>query len=931
MTNSFCGAVSSKDNTFDMVRVLCKQRPGLNVCHINAQSLRNKIDEFRLIFENSDVDVICVTETWLNKSISDAFVGLDKYNIFRCDRETLGGGVSIFVKKNICCKIIQKSKPEDKVEHVFVEIQSKGSKLLLGCVYRPNRRINTDNFQSFLDNVTVSYEDVIVCGDFNSNILIESKLLDDMLSIGLYPTNTTIPTHFSRTINSLLDIFFVSDQQKVLLYDQLIASCFSRHDLIFLSYNFKPELKCHTTTYNDFKHMDNDILLYEINAVDWNSIYYMPSVDDQLVFIENNIENIFKKSVPLKTVTGIHVKKKWFNSAIKAAIRERNYIYRRWRHYKTDQLHKEYCFARKNVNKLIKNAKTMYYSRVYSSAVSSKNTWQTIREVGIGRPQLGTEFDVDVDSLNEKFTNIPTVIANDNFYNHLSLPNQNANTFSFMCVDNIDVLSSCFSIKSNAVGLDNIHPKFLKIILPVLITHITFIFNTIITKSTFPISWKNAKVLPIPKSSKEFRPIAILPYLSKVFEKVIYKQILEYLDRKTLITNRQSGFRPKRSCITALIDVSEDIRENVDEGNTSLLVLLDHSKAFDSVNHNIMCMKLRKLFNFSSSSTRLISSYLENRHQSVSANNKLSQQLPVPNGVPQGSILGPLLFTLYINDLADQLLYCDLHLYADDVQIYLNCGLEKFESCVSKFNEDLRRIQNWASANYLSINPTKSKCLVIRPRQSRIIFEPELFINNQRIEMVPTTRNLGIIFNQTLTWSNHILSATGRTYSMLRTLWNSQYFTPMTIRILLAKTYLMPTLLYGCELFANTDSVSLAKLNRAYNAIIRYVYGLKKYDHISSFQKNLYGVTFFNLLKIRTLLLLHKIIFTREPSYLFNRIQFTQSNRSNGLIPNRRKSLISDWQFYINSVCLWNELPSHIQFISNAVQFKKALYDLFSN
>lgn len=206
-------------------------------------------------------------------------------------------------------------------------------------------------------------------------------------------------------------------------------------------------------------------------------------------------------------------------------------------------------------------------------------------------------------------------------------------------------------------------------------------------------------------------------------------------------------------------------------------------------------------------------------------------------------------------------------------------------------------------------------------------FEPELFVNNQKIKIVKTAKNLGITFNHTLTWSDHILSATGKTYSMIRTLRHTQYFTPINIRLLLAKTYLMPNLLYGCELFANTDSTSLGKLNGAYNAVVRYVYGLRKYDHISSFTGKLYGVSFINLLNIRALILLHKIIYTHEPPYLFNRIIFTRSNRSQNLIPVRRRSLMSDWHFYVHSIYLWNQLPSSIQYTSNARKFKKLIFD----
>lgn len=919
----------SKDNTYQMIRILSKQKSGLNVCHINAQSIKGKIDEFRYIFEGSDIDVICVTETWLNDSIKDEMVSLKKFKIFRNDRKSLGGGVAIYVKENVCSKSVFMSQKDDKVEHIFVEIGSFGNKMLLGCVYRPNRNINMDSFHTFLESSTVNYEDVIVCGDFNSNILLENNLLNDMSSIGLHPTNTSAPTHFSSTSSSLLDIFFVDDTQKVLLYDQLIASSFSRHDLIFLTYNFETTINKSTSTYYDFKHISPHTLQSELDKVDLSPVFYMPSAEDQLIFLETNVNQIFLNTVPIKTANNKN--KSWFNAAIKSAIGKRNDIFKRWKRFKTDALYNEYSIARKEVNRLIRKAKTEYYNRVFSAAIDSKKTWKTLRDIGIGKTQQHTsDIEVDVDKINETFINIPEVTSNDYIYDQNTVFVENDYEFMFACVTQSDVLKTCLSIKSNAIGLDNLHPRFLKLILPKLLPFLTYIFNNIITKSRYPSNWKHAKILPIPKTKGEYRPIAILPYLSKVFEKLIYNQISFHLRENSLLSDRQSGFRAKRSCITALLDVSEELRKKVDAGNIALLVLLDHSKAFDCVNHNILCMKLRNLFNFSHVSIRLIESYLKNRFQSVFANNRLSKPLSVPNGVPQGSILGPLLFTMYINDISDSLQYCDIHLYADDVQIYMSCGLEQIEQCVRNLNQDLQRIHNWASINYLSVNPSKSKCVVITPRHKRLTYEPELVINSDKIEIVPKAKNLGIIFNNTLTWSDHILAATGRTYSLLRTLWYCQYFTPPRIRLLLAKTYVLPTLLYGCELFASTDSASFAKLNGAYNAVARYVYGLRKYDHISTFSKKLYGVTFPNLLKIRSLIFLHKIVYTREPQYLYKSIRFTRSNRSNDIIPVRHKSLMSDWQFFVSSIRLWNLLPSSIQFISNAEHFKKAIFVYFT-
>lgn len=478
--------------------------------------------------------------------------------------------------------------------------------------------------------------------------------------------------------------------------------------------------------------------------------------------------------------------------------------------------------------------------------------------------------------------------------------------------------------------MDNVHPKFLKILLPNLIAFITHIFNTIITKSCFPTIWKHAKIIPIPKSNNEYRPIALLPYLSKAFEKILHHQINTYLNYNLLLSPKQSGFRAKHSCITALTDVSEEIRSSIDTKEVSILTLLDHSKAFDCVNHEKLCYKLRKLFNFSTTSTLLISTYLRNRLQSVAIEDILSNPLEVTRGVPQGSILGPTLFSLYINDLPETLSHCNIHIYADDVQLYLGSDENNLEEGVRKMNDDLQKIFAWVSNNSLTLNASKSKCLIISRKKHNFVNTPPILLNKEEIQVVDKGKNLGIVFNNTLSWKDHITIATGKTFGMLRTLYRTQAYTPQHIRELLAKTYLLPKLLYGCELFVNCDSWSKRRLNVAFNAIIRYVYKIKRYERISESAKKLYGVCFQDLIQIRSILLLHKIIYTKEPSYLYDKIKFGISQRGLTIIPVERRYLVSDRQFFINTTRLWNSLPAFIQRTSNTVMFKKSLFNLFA-
>lgn len=192
-------------------------------------------------------------------------------------------------------------------------------------------------------------------------------------------------------------------------------------------------------------------------------------------------------------------------------------------------------------------------------------------------------------------------------------------------------------------------------------------------------------------------------------------------------------------------------------------------------------------------------------------------------------------------------------------------------------------------------------------------------------------KNLGVLFNRSLSWKNHINSIVGKVYGVLRTLWASHHFTPLKTRKMLAKTLVVPILTYGCEIYCRCDAESRRKLNVAFNNTVRYIYGLKRYDHITNFTGSIYNMPFDSLLQYRTIMLLYNIIATHQPNYLYERLQFSLSNRSNKINTPRFCCLTSERQFFVNAIRLWNSLPRHMRRIGNQGCFQNELKLLFAN
>ena len=343
------------------------------------------------------------------------------------------------------------------------------------------------------------------------------------------------------------------------------------------------------------------------------------------------------------------------------------------------------------------------------------------------------------------------------------------------------------------------------------------IINLSFKSGIFPNLCKLAKVIPIfkkdnPLLCENYRPISILPIYSKIFEKVIYKRMYDYLDANNLLYSRQFGFRAKHSTTHALISTTEDIKLNIDSGNYVGGIFIDLQKAFDTVNHEILCEKLYN-YGFRGSAQLLIKSFLTNREQFVSINGYDSEKLEIKCGVPQGSTLGPLLFTLYINDLRLSLKQTTASHFADDTCI--SFASKKTKTLESVLNYELKLTCEWLRANRLSLNVGKSKLLIFKSKQ-RKLDNDNISIKLNGIKLVPSehVKYLGVYLDNNLSWSTHVTQLSKKLSRANGVLSKLRYFVPKETLISVYYSIFYSHIIYANPVWSLTTQKILILLPR---------------------------------------------------------------------------------------------------------------------
>ena len=637
-------------------------------------------------------------------------------------------------------------------------------------------------------------------------------------------------------------------------------------------------------------------------------------------------------------------------------------------HSKKDNVNKRKW--RNKANCLLHRAKKQHVEKLIKENTDKKdNIWKVLREIQprnekvipakiIKTDQANTQEKLNEtklisNELNKFFTNIPAQLQQNypllscaqSEEPHKCLKEFVADKVPGNCYFQIPKISAQtvynHLIKLNvkkSTGPDLISPKFLKMTAGIITEPLTYIINLSISNGQFPEKWKLAKVIPIyktgdPELCENYRPISILCTLSKIIERHIHDHLYSFFNKYKLLCDNQSGFRAHHSCQTALTKIIETWLSSIDEGKFVGCAKLDFRKAFDTINHQIILDKL-KIYKFSNLSLKWIDSYLNNRQQMVYLDGHMSDPLTVLAGVPQGSILGPLIFIIYVNDLLLCKLSSKIDLYADDTTIYSDATtIKELETILCK---DLKVIEEWCYINKMYIHENKSTVMCLATNNKHINYKSNLNItlNNNILKQVKEDKLLGLTMNQTLNWENHINEVCKKVMQKLGILHQNKHILSKDLKILFYNAYILPHFDYCLTIWGNANANQIDRIYKLQKQAARLILNEHYLTPTTVLFERLNWISIQDRIILHKATFMYKIIYHLCPDYLHNLFKYTseitkktlRSVHNNDLYIPRPNSKYLKQSLQYTGPKIWNSLPLDLRSSNTVTVFKNKLY-----
>ena len=944
-----------------------KQQRNLKIAHLNVRSIKNR-EHYILVKDlaiKNEFDIFTISESWLDSTVTDIEADIPGYNIFRLDRSTkTGGGVCAFVSERFKIERLDdlSSISPSGLHQLWLKVQVRNCKSFIICtVYRPPTT-SLNCFDEDLSRTTISAlsynKDIYILGDLNCNVLNQNDVASQVLLNFCTAFNLSQmikqPTRITETSATLIDVILASNTDFVKEAKVLPCSV-SDHDLIYLVFSLKKDRPAPVyVTTRSFKHYDQAAFRKDIYTGPWSVIDIFDDVDDKLYAFHQIFDDILDSHAPIKVVKIRSRPNPCVTAEIRALMKTRDHWRKLARKTNDPLAWAGYKNFKREVKRELRLAEQQYAeTQIRNNPNNTGCIWKTIRSFipkkSVNRKTYSKEDKLVANEFNKFFTSIGqnTIHKIQSLANECNYDLKQASfvpkcyplsqQFTFRTVECSEIEHIVNSMPTGkAPGIDKISLRVIKDCLPAILPTLTSIISNSLTSGIFPFVWKTAEVIPIHKQSdhekpENNRPISLLPILSKICERTVLNQFMPYLVLNKRLSTKQSGNKKWHSTETSLIHTTDMILNAIDQKKTTAMVLLDMSKAFDSISHKILLYKLQDM-GASKSTIDWFRSYLSNRTQVVRISTKISDPLPLASGVPQGSILGPMLFGIYVNDLPSTPRKCLTESYVDDTKLYMSFRPQDCGDTISAMNEDLVSIRNWCFDNGLLLNPDKTKLIIYGSRQMTAkIPEFRLTLLGKDLEPTETVKDLGVIFDKNLTFNEHVIKTVSSCMSTLGQISRVKHAFRRDILITIINSLVFSKLYYCSSVWANTTDSNIKKLQGIQNFAARIVCNIRKYDHVSPALKSLNWIPVESNLYLRDAVMAFKCMMGLVPEYLSNK--FTLRGSISGRVTRSSQKLniplcktaTGQRSFYYRIVSIWNAVSHKLKLSLSVTSFKRNL------